>query len=193
MKTNKNYIILLLFSTIILNCNNNSRNNKQQSESNIIEDFGETICVYRKTEKKISNTFPFNSSNKIEIVFYYDRKDKIRNAELIKENKFIVDNIKERVILNENQKIELFHILYDYKIKRIGNITATADYNPNHSIVFYSDNKAIAFLEIGLECGAVRHSKNADFGEFCDDKYCMLQTFFKKCGLKLGFWDIVCK
>jgi hypothetical protein len=150
-------------------------------------------CVFEKTGE-INNTFPFNASDKVELVSYECRRDSYSNDNLIFNEQFSVVNIKQRVSLGKSQQDSVFSILYNYKPLPVGLDTLQADcYNPRHSIVFYEKSKAIAFFEICFECGGTRQSKGVDFGQFCPEKMCMLQTFFKTNGADFGVIDEMCE
>lgn len=150
-------------------------------------------CVFEK-KGEMKNTFPFNASDKVELVSYECRKDSYSDDNLISGDKFTVDNIKQRVSLGKSQRDSIFSILYNYKPSPVGLDTLQADcYNPRHSIVFYEKSKAIAFFEICFECGGTRQSKGVDFGQFCPEKMCMLQTFFKTNGADFGVIDELCE
>lgn len=150
-------------------------------------------CVFeRKAEMK--HTFPFNASDNVELVSYESRQDSYSNNNLISNGKFTVDNIRQRVSLGKSQRDSIFSILYNYKPSPAGFDTLQADcYNPRHSIVFYKKSKAIAFFEICFECGGTRQSEGVDFGQFCPEKMCMLQTFFKTNGADFGVIDEMCE
>lgn len=194
--------IIFLFTIISLACCQNITQPKKEIPlikkdsiigNDIVTDIEEGRCIYRKYDKKSNVTYPFNKADKIEIVYYPFREDSYTNNELIKDNQFTVKNIKERIILNANQKEELFSILYDYttKSEKFYVDSTPADcYNPRHSIIFYSGDKVISYLEVCLECGG--YKANSGFGNFCSDKYCMLQHYFKSSGIKNGIIDEMC-
>jgi len=190
---------LLMFSIIFFSCREtsvkkNQALNKVQTQKSDQYDPGETSCIYSKTAKKLTDTYPFDQADKIEIVSYPVRSDAYSNDKLIVDSSFVVKGIKDRIVLTTQQSDSLFSILFDYKTKREGSVVPDADcYNPRHSIIFYHRTKPIAFLEVCLECGGTRHSKDTNFGVFCDDKMCMLQKFFKSIGVKNGITDELCQ
>jgi len=137
-------------------------------------------CMYQKSDKQISTTYPFDKSDKIELVSYEDRKDNHSNDDLIKDGKFVVPNILERKTLGRIQKDSLFAIFFNHKkmIKNSDEVRADC-YDPHHSILFYEKGQLIAFYQICFMCGGTKQTKGIDFGEFCNEKLCMLQKFFK--------------
>lgn len=198
------YIIIVL---IILNfgCRTKERTNQnaEKPDTVLLEeneyDLGETGCTYNKTDKNPENTYPFDESDKIELVSYDTRRDSYSNDELIQDGEFkfsktAFTKIRQRIQLNKNQKDSLFSILFNYKKIRQGNVEPVADcYNPRHSIIFHKGGRAIAFLEICFECNGTRMTKYLDFGEFCEEKWCTLQKFFKVNGADFGLIDEMCE
>lgn len=92
----------------------------------------------------------------------------------IKNNKIILDSIRKRVDLNKRQIPELFDVLFKYK----GNPSLGArSYLPNHVLIFYEQEKIIAFLEICFVCKETRNY-GVDFTDFCDEKLEKLREFF---------------
>ena len=150
-------------------------------------------CVYRKTD---SSDHPFNAfviSDRVELVSYDTRIDS-NNGDLINRWKFNVDNIRQRVTLNRFQRDSLFSLLYNYSPSPAGIDTLQADcYSPRHAIVFYEKEAATAFLELCFECGGRKFSSNADFGQFCPEKMCMLQNFFKANKVDFGIINEMCQ
>jgi hypothetical protein len=104
----------------------------------------------------------------------------IHNDELIKGGKFIVPKIHQRVILNKVQSDSIFSILVNVKSHvLVDSLSVGADcYNPQHSIVFYKNDLAVAFFEICFSCHGMRKSKGIEFGIFCFEKFCILERFF---------------
>lgn len=155
-----------------------------------IDTIANISCIYKKTNKQLSQIYPFNTADKIVVVNYPYRKDSYTNDNLIVNDSFIVKGISKVVTIENRQIDTLFSILYDYE----GNAGFAADcYNPRHSVIFYKDNKAIAFFEVCLECGGFRKSKNANFGNFCDETICRFQKFFKELGINESEIDGRCK
>lgn len=156
-------------------------------------DKGVTTCTFHKTDKTPANTSPFNRSNKIELVSYQDRHDDYAKDKLIQDGKFVVLNIEQRTILNAMQSDSLFSILFNLKKVRQGNVESIYFcYNPHHSIVFYQDDRAIAYLEVCFECFTAK-GMGVNSGEFCDEKWCRLQGFFKDNKIDYALNDKLCQ
>jgi hypothetical protein len=147
------------------------------------EDFRNASCIFAKTEKTRRSTAPFDKADYIELVSYPARLED--SDTLIKDGKFMVKEIKERIRLNKKQTDSLFSILHDHRMKIKGAPVAyPACYAPRHAILFYKDKKPFAFLEICFSCGGTRQTRGIDFGEFCLEKLLLLHQFFITSGIK---------
>ena len=82
------------------NTNQSANSEKQPEFSNSAAD-----CTYRKTARKPATTFPFSVADKIEVVSF-----KADTGAVVKMTKgtFIIDNLQERVQLNQSQADSLF-------------------------------------------------------------------------------------
>lgn len=205
----KNLFVFLII--ILMGCSNKSSNQNENlpktnevkeadekevenNKTNSDEDFGEMECVYIKANMTRKSVYPFNKATKIEVFScepFIGEGSKWRiNSSSINSGVFELEQYYEKISLSQLQTDSLFSILYNYQPKRLGNTFGVADcYNPRHSIVFYEGDKAIAFIELCLECSKTKTSKgyvlNGDF--FCNGQWCHLYRFFKYIGLKKGF------
>jgi hypothetical protein len=183
---------------IVLSCSGREDSKARSSDNSIGSTSEEEMvfngpCVFEKKQQQ-NNTFPFNKSDKIKLVSYYTRRDSYSDIDLINKGKFLVDDIQQQVTLNNDQRDSLFSILYNFKSVPVGLDTLQADcYNPRHAIVFYEGEAAIAFFEICFECGGTKQSKMVDFGQFCPEKQCMLQNFFKANKADFGLIEEMCE
>lgn len=117
-------------------------------------------------------TFPFSKSNTIEIVFY--EKELTGGADLKKINEI---PSKKKVILDNDQKNELFKILY----KEICIVEfSAACYDPRHAIIFKAQKDTIGVIEICLECAGIRETSDIKKIKMCDSRIEKLDAFFKK-------------
>ena len=147
-------------------------------------------CVFEQTDKVITKTYPFDQSDKVELISYQPRCDGFENMELIVNGRFSVKDIQERIELKEEQIDSLFSLLYNYKTGKSSNIYAVTDcYTPRHSIVFYKQEKAIAFIEICFECGQIKYSNGIEAGELCDEKWCKWWKFLQSNNIHFGMLD----
>jgi hypothetical protein len=189
------YLIGLL---LIISCNSTSQQTESQKESEGIkpEDFGETECIYSRQAIRKDHHFPFDESDKIEIISYQGVVERPSDFNVIVDGKVIVPNIKETITLDQTKTDSLFSILFDYRTKRMGDgIITQACYVPRHSIVFYKNEIAIAYIEICFQCERYETSENLGFYslDFCSDKWCMLLKYFKWVGINQELDDKVCK
>jgi hypothetical protein len=192
----RNLIVLVLL--IGVGCSKKD-NSKEVSLENATDSTSEEEmvfngpCIFEKSQRP-QDTFPFNKSDKIQLVSYHTRRDSYSDRDLINNGKFSVDNIQQEMTLNSDQRDSLFSILYNFKPVPAGLDTLQADcYNPRHAIVFYDKKEAIAFFEICFECGGSKQSLGVDFGQFCPEKQCMLQKFFKANKTDFGLIDEICE
>src|SRR6185295_16350657 len=114
------YLFILLVFILLMSCQTKERANQNIatqpysiSVSQVRVD--SAGCTFYNSGKKEGDIFPFNKSDQIELISfkYRVRYSKIRNNELIKDGKFVVPNIDDRVALNKAQSDSLFSILYN--------------------------------------------------------------------------------
>lgn len=189
-------IVTLIFA--IAGCSTKNKTKKQVNTLGIDPTSDEGMifagsCVFEITQKQ-ENTYPFDKSDKIEIVSYNTRRDIFSSRDLIDNGKFAVDDIQQRMTLGKNQRDSIFSILFNLRPSPTGIDTLQADcYYPRHSIVFYEKTRAIAFFEVCLECGGTRQSSGVYFGQMCPEKLCILQKFFKSNGADFGIIAELCE
>lgn len=193
----KTYTLLFLILLAVLSCKE-SDNHSGKSVSTLTDDYENSIkelrCIYSKSKFSRDSVFPFNESNKIELIAYDSTSEADFFGGRITHMKKPHDSlskvrIRERVVLNTGQTDTLFSIIHDYKFNddRLYGESA-ACYNPRHAILFYHDNKLIEVLEICFECQQIEHiDKRSKFGLMCHDKWCYLIQYFKKCGIKSNY------
>lgn len=191
----KNTILIMTLILLVPGCK------QADQKSNIVQEVTEAelveidsySCSYKEVPAEYIKTTPFGKADKIEIVSYTNtRRSQGYEEELINDGEFIVTALKQRATLTPAGKDSLFYILYNLKSRNEDSTTADC-YSPNHSIIFYKDTKAIAFLELCFMCSGSRQSKNIDFGEMCDEKWCILQHFFKSNKVDYALIDEMCE
>jgi hypothetical protein len=135
-------------------------------------------CTLTKSPRTSSQTFPFNSSTKVEAIDF-DHKSPQRIYGL--EYKILSGD--QRVVLTKNQTDSLFSILYNYgDIKNTYNANADC-YIPRNALIFTNNGKAVGFIEICFQCHKYKLSDGLTI-PFCDEKVCMLQYFMRDIGIK---------
>jgi len=142
---------------------------------------------------KINNTIAgLENVEKIEFISYADRimwdtisynhKNPFKKELINKNNQLTFDTlqIKERIVLNKEQKEELFDLLNSncYELS-----AEDACYMPRHLILFRDKtNKIIAYNEFCFTCGNAINSNNLDnYQNFCLNE---MEALFKKNGIK---------
>lgn len=140
--------------------------------------------------KKAEGTFPFSQTEKIEIISYPVRYewDSIRNGKpeflgvIVKEKRLIInpEHIKERVILNDKQKEQLFRSLF---IRNDTECSVASCFDPRHAILFYNRHtQIIAHIEICFDCGQDRGS--FEYNHLCYEGLGDISKIFKDAGIK---------
>ncbi len=153
----------------------------------------EFIVIEPSVSKSINKReFPLKDVAKVELLSYPDRirwdsisiKGEIPfRKSLVENHKLTFDStmIKERVVLNEIQKKELYTLITcDTCVP--GEMTA-ACYMPRHLILFRDKkNKIVGYQEFCFQCVGSRTSKNLErFQEFC---FSDMNKLFRKFGIK---------
>ncbi len=157
---------------------------KQTSESKetLAEDgLSGSDCVYRIPKKGIQETRPFNQEDSVVLVSFGSsgRAPLVLEDGALKHPVFL-----NKVNLNDQQKADLFEILFHYRQKDSNKFPAIRDcYEPRHAIIFYEEKQPIAFYEICFECENRRISEY--MGDWCEGKLGMLEKFFQKSGFTI--------
>lgn len=153
----------------------------------------EFIVIEPSVSKSINKReFPLKNIAKVELLSYPDRVrwDSIKlNGEipfrksLVENHKLTFDStmVKERVVLNEIQKKELFALMVCDTC--VPEEMSAACYMPRHLILFRDKkNKIVGYQEFCFQCIGLRESKNLEgFEEFC---FSDMNKLFRKFGIK---------
>jgi len=157
--------------------------------------FSLSLILSFESCKRFSNTYPFSSASKIEVLSYETRY----NWDTLEDNSrgnFINDNlilkgklrlnpkkISERVQLSKRQSEELFDILYAFNFDLVEQVSAC--YEPRHAFIFYDEkNNAIASIEICLMCSNKKSSKGVPKFKLNYSKIENISLFLKSIGIK---------
>lgn len=147
-------------------------------------------CVRTKSlaRKDLKNEFPFNKATKIQFVSFKPDKESMPMIDgVIDTAKFI-----EVKTLKRKQEDKLIDILYNYnfdpKISRDSIVLEEmVCYEPRNAIIFKNERKEIvSYLEICFECLKHRRPSDLHLGDFCQDKYALLKSYFEQMGIKFG-------
>ncbi len=119
----------------------------------------------------VENTFPFSKADKVELIFYKEAQEGGTNLKQISKIPY-----KKKVKLNENEKEEVFEILYkDNSIIH----SMAACYAPRHAFVFTKQNDTIGIIEVCLECSQFRVTEGIKHPEMSYGMATKLDKFFK--------------
>jgi hypothetical protein len=132
------------------------------------------------------NNFPFNKSSEVRLVSFGLKANSFSN-EIPKKKKLVdLSQLIESITLNSNQIDSLSDILYNTGYQGIFYSFGDGCYIPRNAILFIdSSGKVFAYIELCFQCGGFKvSSKKVKAGEFCIEKYALLETFFRNAGIK---------
>jgi hypothetical protein len=134
--------------------------------------------------------YPFSKASKVQLVSF-KRPDSIFMGGQVPLKNGAVDytKLKEIKTLNKIQIDSLTQILYNIGYR--GPFFTEIDikcYNPRNAILFVDmSGKAFAYIELCFECMGHRvSSPMVKTGDFCEQKYELLENFFKGSGIRFG-------
>ncbi|MCO6163922.1 hypothetical protein [Flavobacterium sp. NRK F7] len=173
MKTSSFFFLILISNIMLFACESKR---KKESNVGIIKkyDFSNSLDFKYET---INEVILYSFLNKSSIKTLPYRKDVNYNSDVQLSNDFI----KERILLDEKQKQELFHLITKDSCPKEQHLADC--YNPRHEVVFKNkSNEIMGSIEICFECNDFRHSKS--LGEatyYCHDA---MRLFFWKAGIR---------
>ncbi|MCU0439390.1 MAG: hypothetical protein MUC49_15975 [Raineya sp.] len=146
------------------------------------EEYNSKCSILSEMPKDSAISSLISKTTRVEAIMFKMIRNKNRAIDIlereaytqIENNKIILDSIIKRVNLDKKQIQDIFNTLFRYKGK---NTQGKACYSPRHVLVFYNQNKIIAFLEICFGCKDTR-SYGVEFTDFCDEKWEKLREFF---------------
>lgn len=153
---------------------------------------------------------PFKSAKKVEIVsfpfngtVYFDSTAMMKVFEPkegmpMKDGELDMSFVKEKITLDSSSTLSLMNTLFNVGFR--GKPMMIEDmkcYTPRHAVLFYDDknsSKPYVYYEICFECqhfyvleDKKRMHDKYKLGDFCDEKYKLLETVFRNIGIKEGF------
>ena len=143
-------------------------------------------CTHRNkfTVAERANNYPFNNSKEIRIVSI----NKSLGDKFIESNQIDLSLVRESVILNNSQIDSLTDILYNIGYDGTFLYYSRGCYYPKNAIIFIDTaGQAFAFIELSFQCSGFRISSNkvTPF-KFCNEKYDLLKSLFRKSGILYG-------
>lgn len=182
------------------------RKNISHKKNHLTEDQAHECRTLNKySNAQLWKIEPFKSAKKIEIVsfpggcFMIDDKTDDCILELpLKNGELDMGVIRERIEIDSSATLSLMNILFNIgfrgKPRMIEDIKC---YSPRHAVLFYDNknsSKPSVYYEICFECqhfyvleNKKRMGDKYKLGDFCDEKYKLLETLFKNIGIKEGF------
>src|SRR5258706_15963109 len=151
-------------------------------------------CVKTKSLKRadLKNTFPFNKTTKIQLVSFKPDYESMP----MKNGSIDTTTFIETKTLKRKEEDRLINILYNYnfdpKVNKDSIVLETmVCYEPRNAVIFKNkQNEIISYFEICFQC--LQHRKPSDFrtGDFCQNKYSLLKTYFGQMGIKFGITEL---
>lgn len=172
--------LVIIFSILTFGCNSKSTDKAVAK----IQKNSSSKAIQRKMPE-MDKTFPFSETDKVEVVSFnhMDFSADEKSYDIVDGKLPFNDNIiKERIVLTEKQRNILFNLLHTDDCTE--GIYEYDCYMPQHRIIFYNDDKIIAFLEVCLQCAGSVASKNFETATLCEAKINEFGDFFKSIGIK---------
>ncbi len=158
-------------------------------------------CIYKKTAPVETPFHLYSSETEIVVLSYKDAYDTLwiisdsSNTMFdlglhvsieVKDNKHIIPETLDSIVLATSQKEKLFKILHLYQpTKSSCIVTNYACYEPHHLILFYQKKQIVAFIETCFVCYGNKTTENMFENIFmCQQKYIFLKDFFREIGIK---------
>jgi hypothetical protein len=142
--------------------------------------------------------YPFNKAEKIQLLSYdiqpgFNGPDgAIKNKLPILHDTICYSLLKETTALSKSDIDSLTDILFNVGYKGAIHIDSeNMCFVPRNAIIFIdSAGNAFAYVEICFHCSRYESSNdNIQLGEFCNQKFNLLKSFFIKQGIKFGTTD----
>ncbi|HLC83476.1 MAG TPA: hypothetical protein VJI69_06575 [Bacteroidia bacterium] len=164
---------------------------QQQRIDSLLETAIEQPCLYVDS---INKRFSFTKEIKAAYVVSYKSVPTFGSAKnparsengIVKDNKLVYTDFKEKIKLSNKQLDSLQKILFNYQASS-GSYRPADCYFPRHCIYFEDGSKkVVAYLEICFECNQ-RKSAHEELLFTCTEQFKDLQNFLQCCGIKKGF------
>jgi hypothetical protein len=141
------------------------------------------------TTKEINERFPFFAQTAtIKLTSFRNENPEEHDAELPrKKGKINMRKMHEVVTLNKDLTDKLLDLLINYDNPSDNNGVILC-YEPRNAIIFCDrENEIIGAVEICFECHRFKaEPPNLPLGQFCNEKFDVLQGFFRSAGIQFG-------
>ena len=165
---------------------------RKLTRKEITDDEKNQNCFYHHKYSALQRLkfFPFNQAKEIRLVSFAQPDSIITGGEITM-NKGIVDisKLKESRVISHADINILTDLLYN---RGFGGpfytFSKSLCYNPRNAILFLDlHGKVFAFIELCFECHGHRlNPQKVKAGDFCNQKYELLRSFFATHGIKYG-------
>lgn len=153
----------------------------------------------KKTED-ILKDFPFNQAKKIKVVSFKSKKEDIVYEIPKVHGQIDIERLHEIKNLSKRNKYKLLDLLVNVNYVPVTDSNLSNDsievreievmecYTPRHAILFENElGQVFSYVEICIECLRVKtYPESLDIGEFCVEKYQLLENFFGEIGIVYG-------
>jgi hypothetical protein len=135
--------------------------------------------------------YPFDQAVTVRLVSFDNKPDSTIEEHILPQKNGRVDTsvLSEQTTLSKRQIDSLTHILYNIGYSgKILTSEVSMCYNPRNAILFLdSTEQVFEFIEICFECNNLRLSSGKiKTGEFCTQKYEMLNAYFAQNKIEIG-------
>jgi hypothetical protein len=157
-----------------------------------------------KKTRDIKRNHPFDKATSIKIVSFKTLDKEVVEWEIPKVNGQVdFTRLFEVKVLNKKQTAKLLDILININYiplpvtkaddesdeeSIVREIKESLCYTPRHAILFENaKGQVFSYIEICIECLRYKtYPDTLEIGEFCADKYTMLEDFFRELGIVYG-------
>lgn len=146
----------------------------------------------RYTASQRLKFYPFNVAKKIALISFNDTT-RFENKIPVKRTRIDYTKVREMKLLSKSDLDKLTDLLYNTGFTSTDYWISIKDpggkcYNPRNAILFLDKNgNAFEFIEICFQCyGRVLSSKKVKDGEYCEQKFDLLKSFFLQQNIKIG-------
>ncbi len=190
------FLTILVCVTYLISCLGQKDNvRKQPPKQDFQSDSAKCIFKESLSANERKSIYPFSKAKSVKIVSFEALPDS--NGQIItganklpmKLNRVDVSKLNEIIQLNSLEIDSLTNILYNFGYNGKVLIERGSCFNPRHAIIFFDNaNVDFAFIELCFECNVYQTSSSlVQTGDFCTEKYNMLESYFKNRGIRNGW------
>jgi ribosomal protein L31 len=209
----KNTFLILSFFLICTFASEGQKRKRTSPKKTLLTENQALECkaLNKYTNAQLWQIEPFKSAKKIEVISFPFNVIMKFDSTIMKE--VIADEIvdlplknetldmrfiKEKIILDSSSTLSLMNTLFNVGFRgKPTMLESMKCYSPRHAVLFYDDKnstKPYVYYEICFECHHFyvlekkkQMSDKYKLGDFCNEKYKLLEDVFRKIGIKEGF------